>query len=64
MNIGDALKTAGKTAEAIASYREALDIAPDFTEANQRLGRTLADIGRPDEAIAYLEKVVAITSVR
>ena len=41
----------GKAEEAIAVYREALAIDPDFGDAWHGLGMALSELGRHDEAI-------------
>jgi tetratricopeptide (TPR) repeat protein len=49
---------AGKVAEAMADYRQALAIRPDYMNANNNLGRALADQGRPAEALPFLRKAL------
>ena len=41
----------GKLEQAIATYREALLLEPNFPEAYNNLGNALREAGRPDEAI-------------
>ena len=55
-----ALARRGRVDEAIAHYRKALEINPDFAEAHNNLGLALADRGRFDEAIAYYQKALEI----
>jgi tetratricopeptide (TPR) repeat protein len=51
MNLGTALRTMGRYAEAIAQYNEALRLEPNMPEAHTNLGATLKAVGRTDEAI-------------
>ena len=51
-NLGVALKDQGKLDEAVACYRRALELNPDFAAAHSNLGNALQDLGRPEEAIA------------
>jgi superkiller protein 3 len=45
---------------AVAAYREALQIDPDFADAWEGLSMALSDLGRFDEAIAAAERVVTL----
>jgi len=45
---------------AVAAYREALALDPDYADALEGLSMALADLGRFDEAIAAAERVVAL----
>jgi FimV-like protein len=49
--------TRGQAQAAIAHYREAVRIRPDFSRANLNLGSALADSGDAAGARPYLEKV-------
>jgi Tfp pilus assembly protein PilF len=40
---------------AIAQARKAVELKPDYSDANNTLGKLLIDAGRPDQAIAPLE---------
>ncbi len=51
---------AGRIDEAIASYREALRIRPDFAEAHDNLGKALKERGRLDDAIASYREALRI----
>ena len=42
----------GKPAEALACYRRALELKPDYAEAHHNLGLALKDHGKLDEAVA------------
>ncbi|MGD1083271.1 MAG: tetratricopeptide repeat protein [Verrucomicrobiota bacterium] len=58
--IGDVLLQRGRAEEAIAQYREALRIKPDYTTAHSNLGNALLQTGRVDEAIAEYQKALQI----
>jgi tetratricopeptide (TPR) repeat protein len=45
---------------AIAAYREAVAVDPDFADAWEGLSMALVDLGRFDEAIAAAERVVTL----
>lgn len=45
---------------AVAAYRAALAIDPDYADALEGLSMALADLGRFDEAIAAAERVVEL----
>ena len=49
-----ALKDQSKLEEAIAAYRRAIGIKPDYAEAHCNLGNALKDQGKLEEAIAAL----------
>jgi Flp pilus assembly protein TadD len=59
-NLGLTLYKSGRTGEALAHYRKALEIKPDFAEAHFNLGVLLANSGRMDEAIAHYRKALEI----
>jgi Flp pilus assembly protein TadD len=63
-NLGSTLATQGKLDEAIAHYREAIrirpDFRPDFPEAHNYLGIALARQGKLDEAIAHYSEALRI----
>jgi protein O-mannosyl-transferase len=59
-NLGLALYNTGRTDEALADYRKALEIKPDFAAAHFNLGCLLADRGRTDEAINEYRKALEI----
>ena len=50
----------GRIDEAIAHYRKALEIKPDYAEAHYNLGDVLAGRGQIDEAIAHYRKALEI----
>jgi len=51
----------GKSEEAIAVYREALAIDPDFADAWHGLGMALSELGRHDEAIKAGERLCELS---
>ncbi len=55
-NPGTVFDDAGRLDEAIARFRKALEIRPDFTEAHNDLGLILARRGQFDEAITHFKK--------
>ena len=55
-----ALADRGQVDEAIAHYRKALEIKPDYAEAHNNLGVALAGRGQVDEAIAHYRKALEI----
>jgi tetratricopeptide (TPR) repeat protein len=59
-NLGSALAGRGQVDEAIAHYRKALEIKPDYAMAHIGLGSTLAGRGQLDEAMAHYWKALAI----
>jgi Tfp pilus assembly protein PilF len=60
--LGWSLSHIGKTEEAIAQCKIAIELNPDFGNPYNDIGVYLIDMGRPEEAIPWLEK--AITSKR
>ncbi|MHB8907339.1 MAG: tetratricopeptide repeat protein [Syntrophales bacterium] len=61
-NFGLALAGRGQVDEAIAHYRKALKIKPDYVEAHNSLGLALVGRGQVDEAIAHYRKALEIKS--
>jgi tetratricopeptide (TPR) repeat protein len=57
-NLGTMLTLQGKTPEAIAQFRRAIEINPDYTDAYYNLGNVLASQGRLAEAIKHFQKAV------
>ncbi len=55
-NIGERLRQAGRCDEALASYREALSIDPDFAPAHVGIGAALLHLERHEEALISLER--------
>jgi tetratricopeptide (TPR) repeat protein len=59
-NLGNALADRGQVDLAIAHYRKALEIKPDYAEAHYNLGNALAGRGQVDLAIAHYRKALEI----
>jgi tetratricopeptide (TPR) repeat protein len=59
-NLGGALVGRGQVEEAMAHFRKALEIKPDYTGAHYNLGKALAGRGQFDEAIAHYRKALEI----
>jgi tetratricopeptide (TPR) repeat protein len=57
-NLGNLLRSTGRTVEAEAAYRAATRADPDFAEAWYNLADTLDDRGRSDEALLCLERAL------
>jgi protein O-mannosyl-transferase len=57
-NLGIVFAKAGQAEPAIAQYRTALEIKPDYVEARNNLGVALARNGELDEAIAQYRKIL------
>jgi len=51
----------GKVEEAVARYREAIDLDADFADGWQGLALALNDLGRHEEAIAAAKKLCELT---
>ena len=51
------LMAEGQLEEAVAAYRQSLEIDPTFTEAMHGLARALQDMGRFDDAIEVANKI-------
>ena len=59
-NLGNALQAQGKLDEAVAAYRRAIGIKPDYAEAHSNLGNALTNQGKLDEAIAAYRRAIGI----
>ncbi|MBI2295850.1 MAG: tetratricopeptide repeat protein [Betaproteobacteria bacterium] len=57
--LGWSLSHIGKTEEAIAQCKIAIELDPDFGNPYNDIGVYLIDMGRPEEAIPWLEKAIA-----
>ncbi len=57
---GDRALSMGKTTEAIAQYSQALKIAPDVPQINQKLGEALGQQNRWHEATTYYRRAVEL----
>ena len=59
-NLGLALKNQGQLDEAIAHYRRAINIWPDYVEAHYNLGGAYIEKGNIDEALAEYRRAIEI----
>jgi protein O-mannosyl-transferase len=59
-NLGLALKNQGQLDEAIAHYRRAVNIWPDYVEAHYNLGGAYIEKGNIDEALAEYRRAIEI----
>jgi len=57
-NLGFALEKAGRVTEAVAQYKQALQIKPDLAAAYYNLGTALARLGKVTEAIGCYEQAL------
>jgi uncharacterized Ntn-hydrolase superfamily protein len=62
MNRGDDLLGANRTAEALAEYRAAAEMAPHIEELPFWHAVTLADLGRVEEALPIFRRVFAVNA--
>ena len=60
LNLGIVLRQEGELEEAIASYRKAIEVKPDFAEAYLNLGVVLKEEGEVEEAIANFRKAIEV----
>jgi tetratricopeptide (TPR) repeat protein len=58
-NLGVAYQAQGNMDAAVASYRNALSLQPDYAEAHSNLGAALQVQGRPDAAIESLRRAIS-----
>jgi tetratricopeptide (TPR) repeat protein len=56
--LGDDYRAAGALVEAVAQYRRALELRPQFADIRLALSRTLLEQGRPEEAMRALEELL------
>ena len=56
--LGDLYAELGGNEEALAEYRKAMALRPQFLDIRNKLGRLLIEVGRPGEAEAELREVV------
>ena len=57
---GQRLEGPGKLDEAVACYRRALELKPDYAEAHNNLGNALNDQGKLDEAVACYRRALEL----
>jgi tetratricopeptide (TPR) repeat protein len=60
VNLGNALKKAGKTQAAISEYAKALQLKGDYPEAWNDVGAAFIDLGRPAEAVAICKTALVL----
>ncbi len=60
LNLGSALQAKGKTAEAVAEYRAALELDPKLFEADSNLGKLLFEQGNFAAALPWCELAVRL----
>lgn len=56
--LGQSQHQANKLPEAVAAYREAIALKPDYAEAYNNLGNALTALGKTTEAVAAFEKAI------
>jgi tetratricopeptide (TPR) repeat protein len=59
-NLGVALSHAGRHHDAAAAYRRALQLRPDYPEAQNNLGLTLTTLGQPEAAEAAFRAAIEL----
>jgi tetratricopeptide (TPR) repeat protein len=59
-NLGMALVRSGRIQEAIAHYKRALWLNPDYAEAHNNLGLALMSLGRVPEAMGHFEQALTL----
>jgi len=59
-NLAIALRAKGETDQAVAHYRRAAAIRPEYVEAHYNLGRLLVEKGEFEDAITHYEKALTI----
>jgi tetratricopeptide (TPR) repeat protein len=59
-NLGTVLHANGKPDEALACYRRAVILKPDYADAHSNLGNALAGRGQIPEAMAHFQRVLAL----
>jgi protein O-GlcNAc transferase len=57
---GKTFRTAGKLAEALACFQEALRLWPDYAEACTNAGVALVALGKAEQALEYFHKAVLL----
>jgi len=62
LDLGGALRMAGRREEAIEHFREALALRPDYLEAHVALGSALGEMGNYEAAVGHCRTAVAIDS--
>jgi len=57
---GACFKAINQLESAVESFKNAINIKPDYVEAHFNLGLTLQELNKPDEAIIYYEQAISI----
>lgn len=60
-NLANSLRAAGKFHQAIAEYRRAVQLRPNYLDAHFKLGNTLATNGSPEEAAKSFRRVLQLS---
>jgi len=60
VNLGAFLVEQGRTAEAVAHYRQALELRPRNADAHTNLGALMAAAGRVEQAVAHYRQAIEI----
>jgi tetratricopeptide (TPR) repeat protein len=60
-NVGNILAARKEWEDAVAQYRKAVAIQPQYLRAHYRLGMALRELGRDEEARREFEEVVRIS---
>lgn len=58
--VAESLRYNGRREEAVAAYREALEIAPDFAPSLAGLGNAMLELDRHEEAVELLERALSL----
>ena len=58
--MGNALKDQGKLEDSIKSFKKAILINPDYSDAHNNLGNALKDYGKLDESIDAFKRAIAL----
>ncbi|HDR9175346.1 TPA: tetratricopeptide repeat protein [Burkholderia vietnamiensis] len=59
-NLGNMLRESGRLDDAIAHYRRAVTLRPDYPEAHNNLGNALRDAGDPTAAMASCARAIEL----
>jgi tetratricopeptide (TPR) repeat protein len=59
-NMGSALRAQGRIDDAVAHFKRALVLKPDYADAHNNLGNVLGEQGKPDEAAMHYGRALAI----
>jgi len=59
-NLGIAMQSLKRHADAVASYDRAIALKPDYVDAHYNRGVALRDLNRPDEALASYDAAIAL----